>query len=367
MKKILRITAVIVLTLMLVLTFTSCGKSKVQSANGTFADSLSWAFDAETKVLTISGTGRMTDFGTPSDAPWNSVKASVKKVVISGNITNIGNYSFYCFTALESVEIAETVKNIGKSAFAFCPKIVNITLPAGLETISERAFEGCSALNVLLVPASVKHIGDAAFSSCRSLAVAAILSDVALSEDMFFSCINLKELFLNPGIEETEVSESALKGCPITFADHKDKEGDTLTSTITVIFVDENGAALVESKVQSHAFGENYNIVSPTIEGYTAEKLSVTGYADGNDETITVKYTKNPEVTTTVTPEEDKPEEEEPFSTKDILPIVILVVLLAGIAIAAVLIIRSQKKNEGKSTTVRKNQPTNTKNNKGRK
>ena len=46
-------------------------------------------------------------------------------------------------------------------------------------------------------------------------------------------------------------------------------------------------------------------------------------------------------------------EEEEPFTSKDIIPIVILVVLLVGIAVAAVLIIRNQKKNEAKGTTVR--------------
>ena len=368
MKKFLRITAVIVLTLMLVLSFTSCGKSKVESANGTFAEGLSWAFDAETKVLTISGTGRMTDFDAPSSAPWSGVKANVQKVVITGNITSIGNYSFYCMTALESVEIAESVKNIGVSAFAFCSKIVSIPLPTGLETIGDRAFEGCSALSTVLVPANVKHIGASAFSSCRSVEVAAILSDVALPDEVFFNCINLKELFLNPGIEESEVSASAFKGCSISFANHKDKDGDTLTSVITVKFVDENGVELAESKVETCVFGANYNIVSPTVDGYTAEKLSVTGYADGNDETITVKYTKNPEVTTTVAPEQtDVPEEEEPFSTKDIIPIVVLIVLLVGIAVAAVLIIRAQKRNEGNNTTVRKNPPANGKNNKSRK
>lgn len=351
MKKILRITAVAVLSLLLVLTFTSCGNKGVESGSGSCGEGVIWEYDADSKVLQISGTGFMTDFASSSVVPWAQTKSSVKTIIIKDGVKNIGDYAFYCFTELEGVELADSVTDIGKSAFAFSTKIENIALPTALTTIDARAFEGCTELNTALVPASVESIGEAAFASCKSITVAAVLSDVKIPEEAFFNCIAMEDLFLHPEITEEMVAETALDGCPITFDDHEDKAGETLVSDVTVKYVYEDDTEIEGTLVQkSYEFGENYNIVSPTIDGYTAEELSISGYADGHDVEKTIKYTKNPEVT-----EEVEEEEEEPFTAKDAIPIIILVVLLVGIAVAAVLIIRNQKKTAGASQTVRKN------------
>lgn len=354
----MRITAVAVLTLLLLLTFTSCGANKgPQSGSGSCGEGVIWEYDADSKVLQISGTGFMTDFESSTSVPWAATKSAVKTIVIKDGVKNVGDYAFYCFTALEGVEIADSVKEIGKSAFAFCTTIENIALPNALETIGERAFEGCTELNTALVPASVESIGASAFSSCKSITVAAVLSAVEIPEDAFFNCISMKDLFLNPDITEEMIADSALEGCSITFDDHKDKAGDTLVSNVTVKYVYEDGTEIEDTLFnKSYEFGENYNIVSPTIDGYTAEELSISGYADGHDVEKTIKYTKNPEVTEVVEEEAD-----EPFTAKDAVPIIILVVLLIGIAVAAVLIVRNQKKTEGASQTVRKNNQTNNK------
>ncbi len=355
MKRFTKITAVALLALLLVLTLASCGNSQAASGSGNFGDDFLWEYDADTKTLSISGTGDMPNFESSESIPWASTKSSVKRLVVKDGVTHIGDLSFYCFTALEDVEIAETVTSIGDSAFAFSTKVENIALPSALKTIGERAFEGCTELNTALVPASVETIGANAFSSCKSITVAAILSDVEIPEGAFFNCISMKDLFLDPDITDTMVAEGAFEGCPIGFADHEDKEGDTLSSSVTVKYVYEDGTEVADSLFQkSYEFGENYNVVSPTIDGYTADELSISGYADGHDLEKTITYTKDPEVV-------EETEEEDPFTKKDIIPIVILVVLLVVIAVAAVLIIRNQKKSEGKSTTVRKNDPKNNK------
>jgi hypothetical protein len=354
MKRFMRITAVAVLTLLLLLTFTSCGANKgPQSGSGSCGDGVIWEYDADSKALRISGTGSMTNFESSAAAPWAATKSAVKTIVIKDGVKNVGDYAFYCFTALEGVEIADSVKEIGKSAFAFCTTIENIALPNALETIEERAFEGCTELNTALVPASVETIGAHAFSSCKSITVAAVLSDVEIREQTFFNCISMKDLFLSPDITEEMVADSALEGCPITFDDHKDKAGDTLSTDVTVKYLYEDGTEAAEAFNKSYEFGEDYSVVSPTIDGYTADELSIGGYADGHDVEKTVTYTKNPEVTDVIEEEVD-----EPFSAKDAIPIIILVVLLAGIAVAAVLIVRNQKKTEGASQTVRKNNPS---------
>ena len=118
----------------------------------------------------------------------------------------------------------------------------------------------------------------------------------------------MKDLFLNPAITEEMAAENAFAGCPISFGDHKDKEGDTLSSNVTVKYVYEDGTEIEDTLInKSYEFGENYNIVSPTVDGYTAEELSISGYADGHDIEKTIKYTKNPE--TTADPEEEEQDE----------------------------------------------------------
>lgn len=357
MKKILRLTAVAALSLLLILTFTSCAANSASSGSGSCGEGVIWEYDSDTKTLQIAGTGFMSDFESSTAVPWAAAKSSVKTLVVKDGVKNIGDYAFYCFTALESVEIADSVEAIGQSAFAFSTKIENIALPTSLKTIDERAFEGCTELNTALVPASVESIGASAFASCKSITVAAILSDVEIPADAFFNCIAMKDLFLNPDITEEMVADTAFSGCPVSFAEHKDKAGDTLSSSVTVKYVYEDGSEIEGTLFsKSYEFGENYNVVSPTIDGYTADELSISGYADGHDFEKTITYTKNPETEPVVEEEKD-----EPFTSKDIIPIVILVVLLAGIAVAAVLIVKNQKKTEGASQTVRKNTQTNNK------
>jgi len=65
----------------------------VVTYSGTCGDHLTWEFDSR-GLLTISGTGDMNDYmfhGTP----WKSFKRSIKKIVLDGTITGIGDFAFY--------------------------------------------------------------------------------------------------------------------------------------------------------------------------------------------------------------------------------------------------------------------------------
>ena len=90
-----------------------------EAAEGSCGSSLTWALTKE-GVLTISGTGAMTDFAAAA-APWNS--ASVKIIVIKSGVTGIGS-----------------------NAFADCSALVSVTIPSGVTSIGENAFAGCKAL-----------------------------------------------------------------------------------------------------------------------------------------------------------------------------------------------------------------------------
>lgn len=79
-----------------------------------------WDYDAETKILTISGEGSMADFTymTISDAeetvdeqclasfPWAEYKNGVENVIVKDDITRIGNQAFRKFFALKNLTVA---------------------------------------------------------------------------------------------------------------------------------------------------------------------------------------------------------------------------------------------------------------------
>ena len=62
-----------------------------EETSGTCGDSLTWNFDEERGILTISGNGAMTDYSKAEDQPWHSHASSITQIVLEklqGYITN---------------------------------------------------------------------------------------------------------------------------------------------------------------------------------------------------------------------------------------------------------------------------------------
>ena len=59
--------------------------------SGTCGDNLTWTLDTESGILTISGTGAMTNYAY---APWYSYRSTIKTVVIKDGVTSIGTHAF---------------------------------------------------------------------------------------------------------------------------------------------------------------------------------------------------------------------------------------------------------------------------------
>ena len=364
MKKIFKTSSLLLLILLLMISAVSCGSKSAASASGGCGDGLSWSYDSSTQILSITGNGTMTDHTSSADVPWAAAKGSVKAITISEGVLNVGDYAFYGFSALESVSLPSTLRSVGKFSFAFCSKIKNVTLPSSVETIKESAFEGCSALGAAFVPASVKTLGERAFAFCYSVTDAAILADVAIPKDAFLNCRSMQKLLLRSGITADKIDATAFSGCPVGFDAAAFTDSDEALAKVTVKYVDTDGNEVAPIAVKENiSYGDSYSIVSPAVEGYTADKLTVTGYVYGFEIEHTVTYTKNEVVEAPdATPEE--PREEVTPST--IIAVVILGVVLVGIGVGAFLLMRSEKKNAAKGQTVRKNAPD-SKNNKKRK
>ena len=146
----------------------------------------------KTYTLTISGNGKMNDYSDYSYnyAPWNSVNYAITQVVFEGDITTIGNYSFYRCTRLTSITIPNSVISIGTGAFLDCTGLKEITMPGDsnfkLHSIGAYAFEDCRSLKSITIPSSVQSIGEHAFyESFGSLKVywPTVLSDHITVDD----------------------------------------------------------------------------------------------------------------------------------------------------------------------------------------
>ncbi len=81
-------------------------------------------------TLTILGRGEMSDYSTQSLPPYSSYSRTITDVVFGENVTSIGAYAFYGFSALTSVTVPEQIEKIGKCAFAHAEKVSSLHFKA---------------------------------------------------------------------------------------------------------------------------------------------------------------------------------------------------------------------------------------------
>ena len=87
------------------------------ATSGACGDNVIWSFDKTTGILTISGTGNMTDYGSYYTNPWYSFRSEVKTLIVDEGVTSIGSHTFSGFVNLKSVSIPDSMVSIGESAF----------------------------------------------------------------------------------------------------------------------------------------------------------------------------------------------------------------------------------------------------------
>ena len=139
--------------------------------SGTCGDNLTWEFDAGTGTLTISGSGAMYDYTPDEDnaAPWYHLRKDIKNLVLSDDITTIGDCAFWGGAGMRTVHIPEGVVSIGNFAFDICEDLVEITLPETLTHIGEYAFNYCTSLKNITIPSGIAVIEYGTFYFCQSL------------------------------------------------------------------------------------------------------------------------------------------------------------------------------------------------------
>lgn len=225
--------------------------------SGTCGANLTWRINGQT--LTISGTGSMTDYESPSvlnmptTPPWlysdyegnvghmrriqnviiqdgvtsignhafhdcemtsitipNSVVSigewafassnNLTELKLPNSITNIGNYAFYSMRSLNKINIPTSMTSLdGLSLFQFCSKLTSIEIPSNISKIDNGAFLGSSITNIK-IPNSVKYIGDQAFAECDKMTGIDIPGSVTqIGEMAFRSCDSLSSISIANG------------------------------------------------------------------------------------------------------------------------------------------------------------------------
>ncbi len=90
-------------------------------------NSLTWVFDRDTGVLTLSGSGNMYDWSDWKEVPWYPYADAITEIVLPEHLTAIGENAFRG-TAVTEVTVPESVSRIGAYAFGYCGDLKRFTV-----------------------------------------------------------------------------------------------------------------------------------------------------------------------------------------------------------------------------------------------
>ncbi|MCC8160617.1 MAG: leucine-rich repeat protein, partial [Oscillospiraceae bacterium] len=177
--------------------------------DGICGDNLTWTLEND-GVLTISGTGDMTDYEWGS-APWYEYSDEITQIVIDDDVTSIGNHAFEDFYTLDYVTIGRSVVSIGDYAFSWS-NLTSITIPDAVEIIGAYAFSDCYNLEKTIIGSGVLNIGEHAFCSCYALSDVVIGSNVVSIGDYAFCWDDSLTSIVIPN-SIASIGESAFNSC----------------------------------------------------------------------------------------------------------------------------------------------------------
>lgn len=184
MKK--RIQCLLSVVLMLCVAFNLLSVTALATTSGTGATTWDISEMPDTSQVTarfegdtlyITGSGRMTASFRDTAAPWASVKQSIRKVVVSTGVTNVGAYAFNYCRNLSSVSLPDSLTEIGTYAFQ-ATGIKRLTIPASVEKIGRMIATPNTYYEVLGNPADVDdHAFSTSLVSVGDQATAAALNE----------------------------------------------------------------------------------------------------------------------------------------------------------------------------------------------
>ena len=199
-------------------------------------------------VLVVTPAFKMENYIHQSQAPWKGECRDATKLIVQEGVSEIGNYLFYQFSKLETVELPKGLKRIGSHAFYECKALKRLELQEGLETIETNSFRKCENLEELILPSTTKTIGEfafkfsglqnlelndgleliqyRAFKDCNKLTELRIPGSVYMESEAFNGCGAVETIIIEEGVTKLEF---------YTFANNISLTSIELPSSITEI------------------------------------------------------------------------------------------------------------------------------------
>ena len=191
-------------------------------------DNISWSFD-RSGTLTISGTGAMGDYKR-NDAPWDSCKEEITKVIIESGITSVGENAFWHYDSMKNVSLPDGLTSIGFESFYDCDVLETVSMPDSITEIGQNAFRASVNLKLDTLPASLNSIGRNAFAHCYAIESITIPGSLEKIEDYAFSCCyGLTDVVISDGVKT--IGSGAFSTC---------RKMATLTIADSVELIDKN-------------------------------------------------------------------------------------------------------------------------------
>ena len=142
--------------------------SDVTEYTGKCGEDLTYNFNVDTCILTISGSGMMTNFDS-NNSPFLDFPYTVKTVNFGAGINSVGDYAFQYFRSLPAIEMPNSITYIGYHAFDGCSSLLSVKINDGLTSVLNYTFHECFSLKKVELPETIKIIYNYAFGGCRSL------------------------------------------------------------------------------------------------------------------------------------------------------------------------------------------------------
>ncbi|MBQ4390437.1 MAG: leucine-rich repeat protein [Paludibacteraceae bacterium] len=158
---------------------------------------ISWSFDTETHVLTLTGDGDMYDCQDIYQSPWWNYRQQIWRVAMSEGITRIGVRAF-CECTIDTITFPASITSVGADAFYKCKalKCYNVANGNTVYSAHDGVLYSADGTRIILFP----YGKDDSHTTPMTLTV---LSDGIVDT-------KIKELYL-PGV--VEVDSNAIRYC----------------------------------------------------------------------------------------------------------------------------------------------------------
>ena len=235
---------------------------------GQCGDNLYWAYDENSKAISITGSGMMYDY-TATTQPWYLFKEEIMKLTTSATTTTLG-----------------------EAAFEGCIRLGEVTLGTGIEKLKANVFAGCNRLyHIYSYPTYTPFAEQSSFANynvylhvpCESFEMYNL--DVVFGNFKYIQCISSDEVATDSVVINTGSTD-------VTIIWPTEENADTYSIVIkkdgkvvcTLTFNSE-GQLLNIAFAPGREGNHPAQYAEATTNGY---RFTVTGLEEGTDYTYTV-------------------------------------------------------------------------------